>query len=93
MEQLFPGFKGNQGFRFAPVGEASASDPLYRDQVKILQISGIRHHIAVVIVIITVQTIDIDIGAAPVTEQPDLILHSLGIENLDCLVRWIGFFY
>lgn len=80
MEQLFPGFKGNQGFRFAPVGKHQHQTRFIGDQVKILQISGIRHHIAVVIVIITVQTIDIDIGAAPVTEQPDLILHSLGIE-------------
>ncbi|CCY22468.1 unknown [Firmicutes bacterium CAG:24] len=76
-KKLFSLFKNRQLLRIAPFRKQKHQSVLVREQVKTVDIARIRHHVAIIIIIITVQLIHIDTRSSPVTEQLHLIRHSL----------------
>ena len=55
-----------------------------------MQITGVRHHVAIIIILELVDAVDIDLGHPPVAEQPLLVVHFVLVKTLDGLVRVHG---
>ena len=79
--------KGRHGIRLLLQGELNHKAHIIKIKLKILQITGIRNHIPIVIVLKIPKLVDIHPGSPAVTEQLFLVIHLMSMENSKRLVR------
>ena len=78
----------NKVTRDLNVGIATVVEFLQKKgQIKILDIAGILHHVAVVVIFKTADAVDVDAGDAAVAEQPFLIIHAVSVKQFNRIVR------
>ena len=93
LKQFFPRFHRRQFFRRFRIRKQKHQAILISKHLEIFHISRTRQHIAVIIIIISVQTVHIYIRTSSISEQFFFLFHILAAEDLHRIVQRIRFFH